>query len=49
MDLRADKKKLTDEKERNTKLFANKIDALTFEKDKAVDTKKTAIDDLFKA
>ena len=49
VDLRADKKKLTDEKERNTKLFASKIDALTFEKDKALETKKTALEDLFKA
>ena len=49
LDLRSDKKKLTDEKERNTKLFASKIDALTFEKDKALETKKSATDELFKA
>lgn len=49
VELQATKKKLTDEAERNKKLFSTKIDALSFEKEKATDTKKQAVDDLFKA
>ena len=40
VELQATKKKLSDEAERNKKLFSTKIDALAFEKEKATDTKK---------
>ena len=39
-ELQSANKKLTEERNRNLKLFSSKVEALTFEKEKAMETKK---------
>ena len=48
-ELQSANKKLTEERDRNLKLFTGKLEVLTYEKEKAIETKKQAVDDLFKA
>jgi hypothetical protein len=40
LELQSANKKLTEERDRNLKLFTSKLEVLTFEKEKAIETKK---------